>query len=317
MKIQDLLFPLLKVVEDAAIAAHDFIGSGDQHNADAVAVEAMRNSLNNLAISGEIVIGEGERDEAPMLYIGEKLGSGGFELDIAVDPLEGTALCAFDKPGAIAILAAAPKGTLLNAPDLYMEKLAVSGIVTGLDLDADLSYNIQLIADSKNKKISELKAMVLERPRHEALVLELHVLGVKVSLFQDGDIAAVIAAADNEDDVDLYIGTGGAPEGVISAAICKVMNATFIGRLLIKNDKERERLKAMSIDHTLINRQLTIKDLVKGDVAIIATGVTSGNLLMGVAKNMNSITTESIIMHYDSSTISKIKTTKNIKNKYA
>ena len=308
MQLHKIMLDMLKVSESAAIACSKFIGSGKQKLADQEAVNSMRESFNNLDISGTIVIGEGERDKAPMLYIGEKVGKGGVEIDIAVDPLEGTALCADDKQGSISIFAISPKNTMLHAPDLYMQKICVSGTIEGLDLDKPTEFNIKIISKQKNKPINELVAMVLERERHNKLISELRNMGVRVKLFQDGDIAASYLAANN--NIDLYVGTGGAPEGVISAAICKILNATFIGKLIVNTEEEINNIKRLNINKNLLNNQLKINDMIKDDVMVILTGVTNGEICEGVKVLENKTETESVVMHYNTKTIQKIKTIK-------
>ena len=238
-----LVLEMVRVTEAAAIACQDFIGRGDEKAADAAAVEAMREALNDLEIDGTIVIGEGERDEAPMLYIGEKVGKGGPAIDIALDPLEGTTICAHAMPNSLAVIAASEKGGLLNAPDVYMDKIAVGdGLPDGIvDLDKSPTENVKAVAEALDKDVEDVCVCVLERDRHADLIAELRGLGCKIALIGDGDVAGVIATTDESTGIDIYMGSGGAPEGVLAAAALRCTGGQMQGRLLFRNDDERGR----------------------------------------------------------------------------
>lgn len=305
-----LVLEMVRVTEYAAIAASRQIGRGDEKAADAAAVEAMRAALNKLAFDGTVVIGEGERDEAPMLYIGERVGSAagtGPEIDIALDPLEGTTLTAKGGPNALAVLAIAERGGLLHAPDVYMEKLAIGpGFEPGLvSLARSPSENVQALAQAKGVAANEIIACVLDRPRHEDLIRELRGLGCGIRLIPDGDVAGVIAVTDPSTTIDIYMGTGGAPEGVLAAAALRCVGGQFEGRLLFRNDAERSRAAKAGI--TDLNRIYQLQDLAKGDVIFAATGVTDGSLLRGVHRfKSGHITTESIVMRASSGTVRRV-----------
>ena len=308
-----LVLEMVRVTEYAAIAASRQIGRGDEHAADAAAVEAMRDALNQLDFDGTIVIGEGERDEAPMLFIGEKVGRGvkdggsGPKIDIALDPLEGTTIAAKAGPNALAVLAIAEEGGLLNAPDVYMDKLAVGpGYPEGvIDLSKSTTWNVESLAAAKGVKPSEIIACVLDRPRHAALIAELRALGCGIMLIGDGDVAGVIATTDPETGIDLYIGSGGAPEGVLAAAALRCVGGQFQGRLVFRNDDERGRARRWGI--TDLDRIYHLEDLAQGDVIFAATGVTDGSLLKGVKRRRDgTITTESVVMRASSGTIRRV-----------
>jgi fructose-1,6-bisphosphatase II / sedoheptulose-1,7-bisphosphatase len=306
-----LVLEMVRVTEAAAIAASKWIGRGDNDAADAAAVEAMRVALNELPFDGTVVIGEGERDEAPMLYIGEKVGSsqgGGPKIDIALDPLEGTTLTANAGPNALAVLAIAENGCLLNAPDVYMDKLAVGpGYPEGtIDLNRSPSENVRAIAKAKGVDPSEIIACVLERPRHEAIIAELRALGCGIKLIPDGDVAGVIATADPETGIDVYMGSGGAPEGVLAAAALRCVGGQIQGRLLFRNDDEIARAHRWGIDD--LDRIYTLQDMAKGDCIFAATGVTDGSLLKGVHKRKNRVSTESVVMRASTGTIRRVST---------
>ncbi|HEY5720921.1 MAG TPA: class II fructose-bisphosphatase, partial [Allosphingosinicella sp.] len=282
----------------------------DEKKADQAAVDAMRTSLNSLAIDGTVVIGEGERDEAPMLYIGEKVGSAqgtGPRIDIALDPLEGTTITAKAGPNALAVLAIAEQGCLLNAPDVYMDKLAVGpGYPDGvIDLNKSPSDNIRAIAAAKGVDPSEIIACVLDRPRHSELIAELRGLGCGIMLIPDGDVAGVIAVTDPDTTIDVYMGSGGAPEGVLAAAALRCVGGQFKGRLLFRNDDERGRAAKWGVED--LNRIYDLHDLAKGDVIFAATGVTDGSLLEGVKRRKNCITTESVVMRASTGTVRWVK----------
>ena len=303
-----LVLEMVRVTEAAAIAASTLTGRGDEKAADAAAVEAMRAALNELDMDGTVVIGEGERDEAPMLFIGEKVGSGtGPAIDIALDPLEGTTICAKSGPNSLAVLAIAEGGGLLNAPDVYMDKLAVGpGLPDGvIDLDRTPTQNIEAIAAAKGVKPSEIIACVLDRPRHEALIAELRGIGCGIVLIGDGDVAGVIATADPDTTIDVYMGSGGAPEGVLACAALRCVGGQFKGRLLFRNDDERARAAKWGV--TDLDRQYDLTDLAKGDCIFAATGVTDGSLLEGVKRRKGKMTTESVVMRASTGTVRWVK----------
>ncbi len=303
-----LVLEMVRVTEAAAIAASTLTGRGDEKAADAAAVEAMRAALNDLDIDGTVVIGEGERDEAPMLFIGEKVGSGqGPAIDIALDPLEGTTICAKSGPNSLAVLAIAEAGGLLNAPDVYMDKLAVGpGLPAGvIDLDRTPTENVAAIAAAKGVQPKDIIACVLDRPRHEALIAELRGIGCGVVLIGDGDVAGVIATSDPDTTIDVYMGSGGAPEGVLACAALRCVGGQFKGRLLFRNDDERARARKWGIAD--LDRQYDLKDLAKGDCIFAATGVTDGSLLEGVRRVGGKMTTESVVMRASSGTVRWVK----------
>ncbi|MEH3037821.1 MAG: class II fructose-bisphosphatase [Sphingomonas adhaesiva] len=303
-----LVLEMVRVTEAAAIAASTLTGRGDEKAADAAAVEAMRAALNELDMDGTVVIGEGERDEAPMLYIGEKVGTGsGPAIDIALDPLEGTTICAKSGPNSLAVLAIAEAGGLLNAPDVYMDKLAVGpGLPAGvIDLDRSPTENVKAIAAAKGVEPRDIIACVLDRPRHEALIAELRALGCGVVLIGDGDVAGVIATTDPDTTIDVYMGSGGAPEGVLACAALRCVGGQFKGRLLFRNDDERARARKWGIED--LDRQYDLKDLAKGDCIFAATGVTDGSLLAGVKRKGKVMSTESVVMRASSGTVRWVK----------
>ena len=302
---RNLTLELVRVTERAAIAAADWRGKGDEKAADHAAVEAMRTELGNVSIDGRIVIGEGERDEAPMLFIGENVGSGqGPAVDIAVDPLEGTTLCAKNQPDSICVLAMAERGGLLNAPDVYMQKIAIgSGYPEGtVDLDMSPRENIESLARAKSVPVNEITAVMLDRPRHSALLEELRSTGCAIKLLSDGDIAGIIHAVNtDETGIDIYIGSGGAPEGVLAAAALRCIGGQMQGRLMLDNDDKRERARRMGI--TDPNRKYRTEDLASGDVLFAATGVTDGFLLDGVRFRKNDVRTSTVVMRSWSHTV--------------
>ncbi|MEM7547406.1 MAG: class II fructose-bisphosphatase [Pseudomonadota bacterium] len=289
---------LARVSEAAAIVSARLIGRGDEKAADQAAVNAMREQLNMLAIKGVVVIGEGERDEAPMLYIGEEVGSGiGVEVDIALDPLEGTTLTAKDMPNALTVIAMGPRGTMLHAPDVYMDKLAIGpGFAPGLvTLDMSPSERVQALAAAKNCTPEDIKVCVLERPRHSEMVEELRSIGAQIRLITDGDVAGVIHCAEaDKTGIDMYMGSGGAPEGVLAAAALKCMGGQIQGRLLFRNDDEKARAAKAGI--TELDRIYTRDDMVTADVIFAATGVTDGSILAGLKRRSGYIETETILM---------------------
>ena len=282
-----LVLEMVRVTEAAAVAASKLVGRGDESAADQAAVEAMRSALNELEFDGTIVIGEGERDEAPMLYIGEKVGAAqgtGPKIDIALDPLEGTTITAKAGANALAVLAIAEEGCLLNAPDVYMDKLAIGpGYPAGvIDLARSPSDNIRAIAAAKGVDPSDIIVCVLDRPRHAALIAELRGLGCGINLIPDGDVAGVIAVTDPDTTIDVYMGQGGAPEGVLAAAALRCVGGQFQGRLVFRNDAERARAAKWGV--TDLNRIYHLEELAQGDVIFAATGVTDGTLLDGVKR---------------------------------
>jgi fructose-1,6-bisphosphatase II / sedoheptulose-1,7-bisphosphatase len=301
-----LVLEMVRVTEAAAVAASKMIGRGDEKAADHAAVEAMRAALNELELDGTVVIGEGERDEAPMLYIGEKVGAAqgsGPRIDIALDPLEGTTITAKAGPNALAVLAIAEQGCLLNAPDVYMEKLAIGpGYPEGtISLDMTPTENIQSIARAKGVQPSDIIACVLDRPRHAGLIQELRMLGCGIMLIPDGDVAGVIAVTDPDTTIDVYMGQGGAPEGVLAAAALRCVGGQFQGRLVFRNDDERARAARWGVED--LDRIYDLEDLAKGDVIFAATGVTDGSLLDGVKRRKNMISTESVVMRASTGTV--------------
>lgn len=287
------------LTKSAAIACHKWIGRGDEKAADQAAVTAMRNTFNHLNIDGRIVIGEGERDKAPMLYIGEQVGSGGKSIDIAVDPLEGTTICARSMPNSISVLALAARGGLLHAPDVYMEKIAVGpNLPHGLvDLNNTLKQNLRALAKAKKCELPDLNICILNRKRHCEIIATSIELGARVTLIDDGDVSAVIATCLGGAKVDMYYGTGGAPEGVIAAAALKCLNGQMQGRLLFDNDDEKQRAKKAGI--TDYSKIYTINDMVPYDTIFCASGVTTGWMLKGVRSGKRQIKTSHLIMHYN------------------
>ena len=276
---------IINVVEKASIACYDWIGRGDNKSADHEAVVSMRHNLNKMDISGTVVIGEGERDEAPMLYIGEKVGKGKTKVDIALDPLEGTTICANAGESSLAVIAFAENGGFLHAPDVYMEKIAVgAGLPKDIiDLDDSAKTNIQNIAKAKKCSTNELTVMILDRPRHEELIAKVREAGARVRLIGDGDVAGVIACTSGHTKIDAYMGTGGAPEGVLAAAALRVIGGQMMGRLVFHNNtKQIERAKKMGIKD--INKKYLVKDMARGDVIFACAGVTDGYMLKGVKK---------------------------------
>lgn len=313
-----LVLEMVRVTEAAAIAAAKLIGRGDEKAADAAAVEAMRAALNTLYMDGTVVIGEGERDEAPMLFIGEKVGNApgkGPKIDIALDPLEGTTITAKAGPNALAVLAIAEQGGLLNAPDVYMDKLAVGpGYPDGvIDLDKSVEQNVAAVAAAKGVAPADLIICVLDRPRHEALIAQLRAIGCGIMLIPDGDVAGVIATSDPDTTVDMYMGSGGAPEGVLAAAALRCVGGQFKGRLLFRNEDEKARARKWGI--TDLNKIYDLEELAKGDVIFAATGVTDGSLLEGVKRRRGGImTTESIVMRASSKTVRRVKSEHRIRD---
>ena len=307
-----LVLEMVRVTEAAAIAASRWIGKGDNDSADAAAVEAMRAALNELPMDGTVVIGEGERDEAPMLYIGEKVGSAqgdGPAIDIALDPLEGTTITAKAGPNSLAVLAIAEQGCLLNAPDVYMEKIAIGPDYPAgtISLGKSVGDNVRSLAAAKGVEPGEIIACVLDRPRHEAIITELRALGCGIKLIPDGDVAGVIATTDPDTGVDIYFGTGGAPEGVLAAAALRCVGGQMQGRLIFRNDDERARAHRWGIAD--LDRIYSMEEMAKGDCIFAATGVTDGSLLDGVKrKKGGAISTESIVMRASTGTVRRVTT---------
>jgi fructose-1,6-bisphosphatase II / sedoheptulose-1,7-bisphosphatase len=303
-----LTLELARVTEAAAIAAWRQVGRGDERAADQAAVDAMRTALNTCNIDGTVVIGEGERDEAPMLFIGEKVGSGhGPKVDIALDPLEGTTLTAKAQANALAVVAIAEGGTLLNSPDVYMEKIAIGGgyPLGVVDLDADPGDNINALAKAKGVKTSELTACVLDRPRHAEIIAKVRKAGAAVRLISDGDIAGVIHCAEPSTGIDIYLGQGGAPEGVLAAAALRCIGGQIQGRLVFRNDDERRRADKWGIRD--LNRKYSTLDMASGDVMFAATGVTDGSMLEGIKPHGGYISSHTIVMRSHTGTVRWIK----------
>ncbi len=297
---QDLAMDAVRVTEAAAIAAARLVGHGDEKAADQVAVDAMRTALNLLPIDGKIVIGEGERDEAPMLYIGEKVGTGkGPRIDIALDPLEGTTLTAKAMANACAVMAFAPGGGMLHAPDTYMDKIAIGpGYAAGLvNLDASPADNVRALAKAKGCKPEEITVCVLDRPRHDKIISSLRSVGARVYLITDGDVAGVINTTDPETGVDLYIGQGGAPEGVLACAALKCVGGQFQARLVFRNEDEKARARRLGFGDDQFGRKFNLDELVKGDAIFSATGVTDGALLGGVKIRDGFVHTHTLVMN--------------------
>jgi fructose-1,6-bisphosphatase II / sedoheptulose-1,7-bisphosphatase len=307
-----LVLEMVRVTEAAAIAASKWIGRGDNDAADAAAVEAMRTAFNDLPFDGTVVIGEGERDEAPMLFIGEKVGIGGEgapKIDIALDPLEGTTITATAGPNALAVLAIAEEGCLLNAPDVYMDKMAIGpGYPEGtIDLARSTADNIRSLAKAKGCDLVDIRACVLDRDRHGGIIAELRALGCAIQLIPDGDVAGVIAVTDPGTGIDIYLGTGGAPEGVLAAAALRCVGGQMQGRLLFRNDDERGRAARWGV--TDLDRIYGLEDMAGGDCIFAATGVTDGSLLDGVHRLPSGcVTTESIVMRASSGTVRRVRT---------
>lgn len=305
-----LTLEIARVTEAAAVAAAKLRGRGDEVAADQAAVDAMRTELNRLPINGRIVIGEGERDEAPMLYVGEEVGMGeGPQVDIAVDPLEGTTICAKAEPNALAVVAFAEHNSLLYAPDIYMDKIAIGpGFETGIvDLDAAPKDNLQALARAKGVPVEEITACILDRPRHAKLIEEVRATGAAIRLIGDGDIAGVIHTANAEETgIDIYMGIGGAPEGVLAAGALRCIGGQIQARLHSLSDHHRERVAEVGIED--IDRKYNMEDLSSGDVIFAATGVTSGSMLQGVRFKPGGIETETVIMRAKTRTVRWIRT---------
>ncbi|MBO6784223.1 MAG: class II fructose-bisphosphatase [Alphaproteobacteria bacterium] len=312
---RNMAIEAVRVTEAAAIAAAKWVGRGNEKEADAAAVDAMRTALNRLNIDGTVVIGEGERDEAPMLYIGEKVGAGGPKIDIALDPLEGTTITAKANPNAMAVLALAPDGDFLNAPDVYMEKIAIGGgYPDGLiDIDASPADNLKKLAKEKGGDVPDLTVCILDRPRHEDLIAAVREAGARIFLISDGDIFGVMATSDPDSGIDMYLGSGGAPEGVLAAAALQSIGGQIQGKLLFRNDDEIGRARKLGIDD--LDRVYDRDDLASGDVIFAATGVTDGSMLKGVRRTGGGAETHSIVMRSYTGTVREVVTRHNLDRK--
>jgi fructose-1,6-bisphosphatase class II len=305
---RNLALEAIRVTEAAALNCARLAGRGDEKAADQAAVDAMRRAFNALTIDGTIVIGEGERDEAPMLYIGEKVGSGGPQVDIALDPLEGTTICANGAPNALSVIAMAEHGNFLHSPDTYMDKIAVGPDGKGVvDLDKTPTENLNALAEAKGCAVEDLTVIILYRPRHEALIKEVRQAGARIRLIGDGDVSAAIATTKPETGIDLLMGIGGAPEGVLAAAALRCVGGDMQGRLKPRNEGEVERARKMGIKD--INKKFSIEELAAGDVMFAATGVTDGDYLQGVHFFPGGATTQSVVMRSKSRTIRVINAT--------
>ena len=305
---RNLALEAIRVTEAAALSCARLTGRGDEKAADQAAVDAMRKAFDALPIDGTVVIGEGERDEAPMLYIGEKVGSGGPKVDIALDPLEGTTICATGAPNALAVIAMADGGNLLHCPDTYMEKIAAGPAGKGVvDLNKTPTQNLQALAEAKRCNVEDLTVIILSRPRHEALIKEVRQAGARIRLIGDGDVSAAIATTKPETGIDLLLGIGGAPEGVLAAAALRCVGGEFQGRLAPRNNEEIERAKKMGVSD--IKKKFSIEELAAGDVMFAATGVTDGDYLDGVHFFPGGATTQSVVMRSKTRTIRIINAT--------
>ena len=301
------------ITSKAALASYHFVGKKDKTAADKAAVDVMRNLLNNLDIQGKIVIGEGELDEAPMLYIGEKVGTGqGLEMDIAVDPLEGTNFAANNLPGALSVLAVAEKNNLFHAPETYMNKIAVGSNIPrdAIDLDNSLKKNIYNLADCKNKDIKELTACLLDRPRHKKIIDELNELKVNLKLISDGDISGALLVSNEKYGVDIFMGIGGGPEGVLAASALDAYNCNFQGRFIFKEENDISRAKKMGIKE--LDRKYELSEIISGDSIFCATGITSGDLVKGIKLIDDKYSSETLVTHKNSNTKKVIKRTENL-----
>ena len=313
---RNLALEAVRVTEAAALAASRLMGRGDEKAADQAAVDAMRQALNSLHIEGTVRIGEGERDEAPMLFIGEEVGAGvGPKIDIALDPLEGTTITAKGGPNALAVIAMAEEGGFLNAPDTYMEKIAVGhGLPDGVvDLDEKVEVNLKNLAKAKDLDISDLVACVLDRPRHEEIIAKSREAGARIMLIGDGDVSGVIATSQEEAGVDIYMGVGGAPEGVLAAAALRCIGGQMQGRLVFRNADERQRAERLGV--TDFDKKYSLHELAGGEVMFAATGVTSGTMLRGVRRFRNGAKTHSLIMRSKSGTVRYIEAEHNFNRK--
>jgi len=312
---RNLALELVRVTEAAALAASRWMGRGQKNEADGAAVEAMRRAFDTVAIAGTVVIGEGEMDEAPMLYIGEKVGAGGPAMDIAVDPLEGTTIVASGAPNALAVVALAESGCFLHAPDIYMDKIAVGGgLPEGVvDLDAPAAENLRNLARAKRRDVSDIVVCMLHRDRHAELMVRCREAGARIMLIGDGDVAGVIATSQAESGVDIYMGSGGAPEGVLAAAALRCIGGQMQGRLLYENEAQTERARSMGVADP--HHKYTGEEMAKGDVMFAATGVTSGPMLRGVRRFGSGAVTHSMVMRSKSGTVRYIEAHHNFATK--
>tara|TARA_B100001121_G_scaffold268599_1_gene252642 strand:- start:292 stop:1239 length:948 start_codon:yes stop_codon:yes gene_type:complete len=304
---KNLVKSLIDITSKASISCYPHLGTGNKILADKAATDVMRSNLNKLDIEGEVVIGEGELDEAPMLYIGEKLGNNkGPKIDIAVDPVEGTNFVANNLPGAISVLAISEKDNLFKAPETYMNKIAFGNNIPKdvIDLDYSVEKNINNLSDFKNKKIEDISVCILDRDRHKEIIQELKKLKVKIKLIQDGDVAGALLVSDEKYEVDIFLGIGGGPEGVIAASALDAMKCNFQGRFIFSTDKDKFRAKQMGIKD--LNKKYNLNEIVKGDSIFCATGITSGDLINGVQKDGNSYTTETFITHKSQNLVKRI-----------
>ncbi len=312
---RNLALEAVRVTEMAALAASRLMGRGDEMAADRAAVNAMREALNGLAIEGTVRIGEGERDEAPMLYIGEKVGAGGPKIDIALDPLEGTTITAKGGQNALAVMAMAEEGGFLHAPDTYMDKIAVGGGLPDdvVDLDAAPAANLKNLAAAKRLEVGDLVVCILDRPRHSELIAKVREAGARIMLISDGDVSGVIATSRADSGVDLYWGVGGAPEGVLAAAALRCIGGQFQGRLVFRTDDERARAQRCGV--TEFDRKYSLHDLAGGEVMFAATGVTDGSMLKGVRRHQGGATTQSMVMRSNTGTVRIIDARHNFERK--
>ena len=312
---RNLALETVRVTEAAALAASRLMGRGDEKAADQAAVTAMRETLNSLSIDGTVVIGEGERDEAPMLFIGEEVGAGGPKIDIALDPLEGTTLTAKGGPNAMAVIAMAEEGGFLNAPDTYMEKIAIGGGLPQdlVDLDEEPKVNLTNLAKAKQVEMEDLVACILDRPRHAELIAAVRSAGARIMLIGDGDVSGVMATSRLQSGVDIYMGVGGAPEGVLAAAALRCIGGQFQGRLVFRNEDERGRATRLGI--TDFDRKYSLHELAGGEVMFAATGVTDGSLLKGVRRFHDGASTQSIIMRSKTGTVRLVDAEHNFERK--
>jgi len=312
---RNLALELVRVTEAAALAASHWMGLGKKNDADGAAVTAMRAAFDTVAIDGTVVIGEGEMDEAPMLFIGEKVGAGGPKMDIAVDPLEGTTLTAKGGPNAMAVVARAERDNFLHAPDIYMEKLAVGGgLPDGIvDLESPVHVNLKNLARAKNRDVSDLVACILDRDRHKELIAKVREAGARIMLISDGDVAGVVATAQLDSEIDIYMGSGGAPEGVLAAAALRCIGGQMQGRLMFEDDSQIARAKEMGLSDP--HKVLSILDMAKGDVMFAASGVTTGAMLKGVRRFGHGAMTHSVVMRSKSGTVRYIEAHHNFATK--
>tara|TARA_A100001234_G_C12620762_1_gene383691 strand:+ start:822 stop:1763 length:942 start_codon:yes stop_codon:yes gene_type:complete len=295
---KELINKIITVTSKAAISCHKFVGKNDKKSADKAATDTMRDEINKIELNGQVVIGEGELDEAPMLYIGEKLGSGGnIDIDIAVDPLEGTNFVAKNLPGALSVISIAEKGNLFNAPETYMDKIAVSKKVPydATDLDFSLEKNIKNLADSLNKDITDITACLLDRPRHLEIIKKLKNMNVNMKLISDGDVSGALMVTDDKYNVDIFLGIGGGPEGVLAASAIDTYGCKFQGRFIFDNEKDIFRAKKMGIKD--LEKKYDLKEIIKGDSIFCATGVTNGDLVKGISVKDNKYITETLVTH--------------------